>query len=306
MGKFRGGFEKIESAKRLEKVDATKEEPKDYPNEIKAVWENPESGDKKEIAFDIDKEIKYFNNFYESKLGIKFDEKEIRKIWNEKRGEVKKKIETYGYDTLLIIPKNLPRLDDLNEKLIETMKEPDYGNVNETYLFPNLLSRWADEPFQKVRDTENYKTRIILTKRNQDIYLSGDPFLGATLNKNIMELTGLTKEEAENRINQRKSLPVNFEATINNKKIKIQTEGLNLEEYMVFQRSYFDKHQRHLDENGTTWLLKSVSGEISGPSKPKVVESRWNSRNHRLNVDTRDPDIFLADHGVRFADSFSS
>jgi hypothetical protein len=32
-------------------------------NEIKAVWGNPESGDKKEIALDIDKEIEYFNNF---------------------------------------------------------------------------------------------------------------------------------------------------------------------------------------------------------------------------------------------------
>ncbi len=239
-------------------------------------------------------------------MSIKFDQKEIRKIWKEKRKEMQEKMETYGYDTLLIIPKNLPRLDDLNEKLIETMKEPDYGNVNETYLFPNLLSRWADEPFQKVRDTENYKTRIILTKGNQDIYLSGDPFLGATLNKNTMELTGLTKEEVENRIDQRKSLPVNFETTINNKKIKIQTEGLNLEEYMIFQRTHFDKHQKHPDENGTTWLLRSVSGDTSGPSKPKVVESRWNSRNRRLNVDAGDPDISLANHGVRLANSFTS
>lgn len=100
--------------------------------EIKAVWKNPETKDKRDITLNLEKELKYFKGFYQKYLGLEINKEQemgINKIWQEKGQEIKKEMEIYGYDTLLIIPENLPDLETLNQKLIETMEEPEKGKL---------------------------------------------------------------------------------------------------------------------------------------------------------------------------------
>jgi hypothetical protein len=129
--------------------------------------------------------------------------------------------------------------------------------------------------------------------------LADQPLLKATQGKNIMALTGLDKPEVEKMIANSQDLPVNFETEINGQKRQIKGGGLSLEEYEIFQRMYFEKTGKHLDENGWTWLTKSRSGS-------RVVFSDWYPGGRRLIVYAVDPDYSFGNLGLRLSRSFSN
>lgn len=262
--------------------------------EIKAVWENPKTKEKKEIILNIDEEIKYFKDFYEKHgLETEINEKEVKQIWQRNKKEIQKEMATYGYDTLLLIPEKLPSLEKLNQKLIETMKEPKEGRVNQTWQSANFKEGGS---FAGVKNTEKPKTRIVLTKNVQN--LNNDPILNVTLGKDMMQLTGLSKEEVQKRIQNQEPLELNFETTINNQKIKIQSGGPSLEEYLIFQRKYFEKNKKHLDEWGWTWLSGSLSGS-------RVVLSSWCPDDRQINIHAYSPGDSSGISGIRLFRSFS-
>lgn len=268
------------------------------PREIKGTWENPETGEKKEIILNIQENLKNYKEFYKSHLNLelsKEEEKEIKRIWAKNRKEIQKEMETYGYDYLLLLPENLPDIQTLNAELIETMEEPGKGKVKETYQSDNLKEGGG---LKEVKTSQAQKTRIIITKNIQNTFQSQDPIIEATLNKNIMELTGLTEEKVKKKIENKEPLTMNFKEKIKDKEIPIKAEGLSLEEYMIFQRMYFNQTNKHLDEDGWTWFLKSLSGS-------RVVHSSWFPDYRRLLAYAGGPGYSYDDLGGRPSRSFS-
>ena len=264
---------------------------------LRAFWKNPENQNERKIEFDIQKEIQVFDKIYSDKLGIKIDQKEVVAIWNRNFESIKKEIETYGYDTVLIIPENLPDEAVINDKIIETMDEGvGKGKIKQTWQNSNFTDGGS---FAGVRNLEAPKYRIILTKGEQNMSETNDPLLKATLGKNVLGLTGLSESEIADRIQKGGELPINFKVSIAGKETEIKTEGLSLSEYMIFQGLYFEKNKKHLDEKGWTWLTKSCSGS-------RVVGSGWDPGSRRLSVSAIDSSFSGVGLGLRLSRSFSN
>jgi len=277
-----------------QKRDALRE--KLTPQDLKAAYENPQTEKRENIEINIKEKIEDFKSFYKEHLNLDLTPEQIREINNifrKRKAEMLKEMETYGYDEVLIIPENLPETEVLNKKLIETIEDfnPPTGKIEpvvKTYQSGNFQQGGG---FSGVINTEKPKTRVILTKSSQNTYQSQDPVLEATLNKNIMELTGLSQEEVEKRIKNQEPLPIDFETEIETKqgkktKMKIQAQGLSLDEYLIFQRYYFDQKHKHLDEKGWTWLPKSLSGS-------RLVSSYWLLGHRQLHAIALDPGLSL-------------
>lgn len=307
--------EAIEALKRAKELRKELEDRKDAlreklsPQDLKATWENPATKTKENIEINIKEKIESFKSFYKERLNLELTQEQIREtnsIFKKHQAEMLKEMETYGYDEVLIIPENLPNTETLNEELIETIKDlnPKTGKIEPviaTYQSDNFKQ---GEGFNGLRNTEKSKTKVILTKNAQNTYQSQDPIIEATLNKNIMQLTGLSKKEVEKRIKNQEPLNIDFETEIKTDKakttkIRVKAQGLSLDEYLIFQRYYFDKNQKHLDEDGWTWFPKSLSGS-------RVVLASWGPVGRRLYVRAFGADYSVGHLGCRPSRSFSS
>lgn len=282
---------KTEKAKELkiqieEKLKSLKE--KIIPKEIKANFTNPENNETKEIKINIQEIIKEQQEFYQNHNLPNFNKQEVNQIFRKHKKEIQKEIETYGYDTIIIIPENLPNTEELNQKMSE-------GYV-ETYQSDNFKNGGG---FAGTKTSESKKTKIILCHSNQNIYENpqANVFAKQTLNKNILQLSGLTEPEIQTRIQNNQSISINFETQINNQTVKIQSEGFSLNEYLIFQRQYFKKTNNHLDANGWSWLLKSCSAS-------RVVHARWDPGAGQLHVDADDSGHSAGYLGCRLSRSF--
>ena len=68
-------------------------------------------------------------------------------------------------------------------------------------------------------------------------------------------------------------------------------QALTLEDYLVFQRKYFEETGKHLDEDGWTWLATKAGA--------RLVSSLWDPGLHRLYVNALDLDYQYDTLGVR-------
>lgn len=273
---------------KLEKAQRFRKEG-EIPETLAAGWPDPETGEIREITLRFEEETERFEEFYRRHFNIALDKAEIQGIIRENLEEMKEEIEKHGYDQILILPENLPENEELNQKLIEAMEEPGKGKVEKTHQWNSFKDNgsWAG-----AKSAEKPKTRIILTHSAQS--LADHPILKATRNKNIMELTGLSQEEIQKRIQNKEPLPVNFGG--------VRAEGLSMEEYLVFQRIYFEKNQEHLDEEGWARLLKS---RLKATPVSFVACASWSPGYRQLSagavgVDLRDDYL-----GCRLSRSFS-
>jgi hypothetical protein len=248
-----GNTEEIEKLLKIAREKRSQIESRMVPKEIKANFQNPETQENKEISLNFEQELKFFTDFYQKHLNLPINQQEIKEIWRKNQKEIKVEMEKYGYDSILIIPENLPSEEILNQKIIETMT-----NTTETYQSDNFKKGGS---FSGVKNLNNSSSRILLTHSDQNIYQNpkANPFLKSTLKKSIVNLSGLSEQEIQKRIENQAEIPINFEINLNNQKIQIQSEWLSLSEYQLFQRIYFEKNQKHLDESGWTWLAKSAS-----------------------------------------------
>ncbi len=73
-------------------------------------------------------------------------------------------------------------------------------------------------------------------------------------------------------------------------------EVLTLEDYLIFQRKYFEETQKHLDEDGWTWLATK--------SGARLVNARWFPDSHGLHVLANDPAHQDDDLGARSSRCF--
>jgi len=96
--------------------------------------------------------------------------------------------------------------------------------------------------FAGAKSQNTDKSRIILVHKNQE--LTERPELASTLN-------------------------------IKGQDVKLD-QTLTLEDYLVFQKKYFEETSKHLDEDGWTWLATK--------SGARLVYSYWNPSDHQLIV----------------------
>ena len=284
---------KTEEAQKLkiqieEKLSKLKE--KIVPKEIKAIFTNPETNEQKEIIFNIQEKIQEWQEFNQKHDLPILNEQEIKKIFQKNKAEIQKEMETYGYDNILMIPENLPNTEQLNQKMTKGYKE--------TWQSSNFKEGGS---FTGSKHTENQKTKIILCHNDQNIYDNPEAnvFEKATLRKNILQLSGLTEQEIQQKIQNQENIPVNFETKINNQKIQVQAEGLSLNEYLIFQRKFFEKTSKHLDSEGYIWLLKTFSAS-------RVVGSYWTSDGGRLTVGADDSGASVDYLSCRLSRSFEN
>ena len=284
---------KLEKAQQLKteiekKLSSLKE--KIIPKEIKANFTNPETNETKEIKFNLQEQIQTWQQFYQKENLPIPNEKEIKNSWRKNRQEIQKAMETYGYDKILIIPENLPATEKLHTQMSQGYKET-YQNDN----FKNAGS------FAGAKHTETQKTRIILCHNDQNTYENPQAnfFAKQTLNKSILQLSSLTEPQLQTKIQKQENIPINFETQINNQKIQIEAEGLSLNEYLILQKQYFQANQKHLDEKGWTWLLKTSSAS-------RIADASWNPGRSRLGVNAFDLGHSHDSLGCRLSRSFSS
>ncbi len=275
----------------LEEKSKKKKESKETASRVlRASWKNPENQNKREVEIDIEEEIQLFERVYDN-LSVKIDKEEIRSIWKRNFESMKKEIETYGYDTIIIVPEDLPTGESVDREIIETMDEgAGKGKVAATNYLVDKNS---------ITTPEKPKYRIILTKGEQNIAETSDPLLKATLGKSMEYLTGLSKQEIEQRIQRGDELPIDFKVNTGGHETEIKADGMSLQEYMIFQRAYFEKNKKHLDENGWTWLPKSFSGS-------HVVDARWLPVVRRLDVFALGASSRDVPLGLRLSRSFSN
>lgn len=253
---------------------------------LSASFQNPETGLDQKIEINLEEKLVEFRAFYKDKFDLNINELEIKSIWNKNYVEIKNEVEKYGYDSILIVPDDLPGEPELNQKSVETM----YDGVGRNKV--EATKYWADQ--NSINSVGEKKYRIILVHSAQN--LADQPLLKATKGKSVVNLTSLDKPKIETMISGGQELGADFEVEINGKKMQIKADSLSLEEYEIFQRVYFEKTGKHLDESGWTWLMKSRSGS-------RVVDSNWNPDDRQLNVNANDPDNVNDNLGLRLSRS---
>ena len=192
--------------------------------------------------------------------------------------EIEKEIESFTlfYKTHSIdLPPDFKEtmLDIWNRNREEIEKEIQQNGFNTILLIPptpslpDLAEKMKMEKgysfyqvqsdFSDVQSSNTDKPRIILVHKVQN--LEDDPKLSKTLN-----ITG-TEAQTHN--------------------------PLSLEEYIIFQRKYFEETQKHLDEVSWTWLSSKVGA--------RLANSCWDPSDRGLNVSSDDPGDRFVGQGVR-------
>jgi len=119
-----------------------------------------------------------------------------------------------------------------------------------------------------------------------DNFKSGGSFSGA-----ISQNTGKPRILLVHKTQNLKDHP-ELAKTLNTKgQDVILDQALALEDYVVFQRKYFEETGKHLDEDGWTWL--------STKSGARLVYSNWDPDSHELRESALDLTSQAGDLGVR-------
>ena len=122
-------------------------------------------------------------------------------------------------------------------------------------------------------------------------FKSGGSFAGAksqNVDKSRIVLVHKT-QNLKDRLELKNTLNVKGE-DVDQKKI------LTLEDYLVFQRKYFEETKKHLDENGYTW--------IATKSGARLVLADWDLSDKQVHVFANDLDVQNETLGARPSRSF--
>jgi hypothetical protein len=206
------------------------------------------------IELDFETEISSMIDLYKRNgIEVPVDFKEqMQSLWEKNADAMTEAVAEKGFDQVLFIPENLPKLKDLEAKMTAGY-EKEKGN--KTYWYTNV---------DNITETVRSGTRIILVHKAPD--LTAHPELNKTLGKEY----GGEKENGKD-----------------NKAEDFIKDGqsLTLSEYLILQRDVFEKTGVHLDSKKTpdgnyiywTWLPGSRVGS-------SVVDAYWNPDDGRLNV----------------------
>ena len=212
------------------------------------------------IELDFESEISSLIDLYKRNgIEVPVDFKEqMQNLWEKNADAMTEAIAEKGFDQVLFIPENLPKLKDLEVKMTAGY-EKEKGN--KTYWYTSV---------DGITETARSGARIILVHKAPD--LTAHPELKKTLGKEY----GGEKENGKN--NKAEDF------------IK-DGESLTLSEYLVLQKDVFEKTGVHLDSKKTpdgnyiywTWLPGSRVGSF-------VVCADWDPDDGQLYVRADAPD----------------
>jgi len=251
---------------------------KEEAEAIKAHQEQEKRGTKTESILslegkeiNLEQELKYWQDFYE-KQGIDWIElpKEI-KLTKEQKEQLEAGARAlcpegeYDKLKLLIIPANLA---DTGERYAQIHEKMSQGYAA-TFEGSNFTE---DGSFSGLKNKSN-ELRLILTKDIQN--LADDELYKSTKGKSVDDL------EADGSIFKTSGL-----------------RGLDIATYLVQQREYFERTEKHLDEDGYTWLT-----EHERPASGRVPSAGWFPDFSQLSFDAYSPDGHHDDLGCRLSSS---
>ncbi len=212
------------------------------------------------IELDFETEISSLIDLYKRNgIEVPVDFKEqMQSLWEKNADAMTEAVAEKGFDQVLFIPENLPKLKELEVKMTAGY-EKEKGNKTYWYIS-------ADD----IKETATRGARIILVHKAPD--LTAHPELKKTLSK---EFGGEKENGKDNKAED-------F--------IK-DGESLTLSEYLILQRDVFEKTGVHLDSKLTpdgdyifwTWLPGSQVGSY-------VIDAGWSPGGGRLGVSARAPD----------------
>ncbi len=155
----------------------------------------------------------------------------------------------------------------------------------------DIWSRHQDEIEQAIA-TQGFNDLLLLppTPNLPDLANKTEMEQGYWTSDNFTEGGGFAQAKSQNT-NQTRLLLVHHTQNLQDHPLLKQTlnikgqdvnlsEALTLEDYLLFQRQYFAQNNKHLDEDGWTWLATH--------SGPRLVCARWFPGDHRLRVDAGD------------------
>ena len=230
----------------------------------------------REISFNLMEQLKYWGDFYKNN---KIDWVSLPETISLKPEQITAMTELMkqGYDKMLIIPENL--VGESNITYDSTGKPTAISNLRyqqlhqlmskgykDTYVGDNYK---AEGSFQGAQDKTG-KLRIILTKDVQN--LEDDPEFKVTIGKSIEQLEA---DELTRRA------------------------GFSEATYLIYQREYFKRTGKHLDEKGWTWLPESRR-----PLFGRASRVLWRTGSARLEFHSNDRGHCSGHLGCRFAGSF--
>ena len=183
--------------------------------------------------------------------------------------------------------------DDFAEKMkdIWERNQDEIKNAIEEKGFDEILLIPENVPLEELdkKMTEGYKSETYLS----DNFKSGGSWSGVK-EDNETRMVLVHKKNAQNL----KDHPLLKETLGKTAEFFIKAgEKLNLTDYEIFQREYFEETRKHLDEDGWTWLPGSKSGS-------RVVSSDFNPGDGQVYVDADDPGSSGDGLGCRLSRSF--
>jgi len=201
-------------------------------------------GKQETINLDLETKLVDFFSFYqETNIDLPPDfANTIRDIWKKNQTEIERAIEQNGFDDMLIIPPTTD-IGDLSKKM--RMSKNYHDLINPRGLAVSWPETLADIPFVS-QNTD--KPRLILVHKTQNF-------------KDRPELQQTIDTKAED--------------------VKMD-QALTLEDYLIFQRKYFEETGKHLEDD----VIKGsvVSTWLATKSGDGVVYSGWRPDYHQLSV----------------------
>jgi hypothetical protein len=227
-----------------------------------------------EIEFNLEAERQTWQTFYENH-NFK-DKVEIPELFltEEQIKEIQTLIEQGFVDKCAVIPDHLT----YQELLPEMAKE-----YEETYQGSNFKEDKGFDELDKLETPQlrsgqaNQQYRLIFFKKAQN--LGDDTILKQTKGKSPDKMDEYLKEI--------------------NKKLNTDIQGISLKDYLVTQRQIFETENKHMDEQGWTWCLKSRF-KNSG----RVVHAGWSPDHRQLQVHSSDASGSGSHSGSRLSRSF--
>ena len=242
---------------------------------IQETYIDKETKQEEQIEINIEKELKYWNNFYKENKVDWTTLPESIQLQEDQVQEMKRLIKEHGFNKVLIIPENIVGLPEFkNDELIKPAE--NYSKLhdlmtktyNESWQYDNFKE---DKSFDGIYDN-SVKLRIILTKDIKE--LDDDKLFKDTLGKSPDKL----KEQFID---------------------KLDLQSLSVSEYLIYQKEYFTRTGKHLDENKWIWLLNSKM-----PISSRIPGSGWAPGSSRLLFNSYSASSSLDYEGFRPSGSF--
>ena len=242
----------------------------------------PEAGGKDQFLANADKR---FKKLFGGKSSVKTIEATYKQelIALDLEQKLKEFIDFYKINKLDTPPDFEDSIREIWENNIDNIQKAiEESGFNDVLLMPADLSL----PDLHAKMTEGYAATY-----EGDNFKSGGSFAGAK-SQNVDKPRIVLVHKVQNlKDNPELAKTLNIKG-----EDALKSEILTLEDYLVFQRKYFEETKKHLDEDGYTWLATK--------SGARFVDADWNPSYGQLGVNANDADDQSGALGARPSRSF--